>query len=52
MDEKDLTENEQKRIVAKVEQLMALRDDLETKPKLSDERGEKLMKIVVEAIVA
>ena len=43
---------EQNRIVAKVEQLMALCDDLEAKLKLSGERGEKLMKAVVEAMVA
>jgi len=43
---------EQHRIVAKVDQLMALCDDLEAKLKLSDERGQKLMKAVVEAMVA
>jgi type I restriction enzyme S subunit len=42
---------EQKRIVAKVDQLMALCDDLEGKLKLSDEWGGKLMKAVVEAMV-
>ena len=43
---------EQKRIVAKVDQLMALCDDLEAKLKQSQADGERLMKAVVERLVA
>lgn len=43
---------EQKRIVAKVVQLMALCDDLEAKLKKSREDGQRLMQAVVEGLVA
>jgi type I restriction enzyme S subunit len=44
--------NEQKRIVAKVDQLMALCDDLETKLKKSQKRNDRLMEAVVSEMLA
>lgn len=43
---------EQRRIVAKVQTLMKLCDDLEAKLKQADEDGERLMQAVVESLVA
>ena len=43
---------EQRHIVAKVDQLMALCDDLEAKLKQSQTDGEKLMAAVVHQLVA
>jgi len=43
--------NEQRRIVAKVDQLMALCDDLESKLKQSQTDGEKLMEAVVAELI-
>ena len=43
---------EQKRIVAKVDQLMALCDQLETKLKQTQTTGEKLVEATVKSLVA
>ena len=44
--------NEQKRIVAKVDQLMALCDDLETKLQKSQKRNDRLMEAAVAEMLA
>ena len=44
--------NEQKRIVAKVDQFMALCDDLETKLQKSQKRNDRLMEAAVAEMLA
>ena len=44
--------NEQKRIVAKVDQLMALCDDLESKLQKSQKRNDRLMEAAVAEMLA